>query len=30
MIPIVGFFSGLVVFWVGLGALALQMFSKDN
>jgi hypothetical protein len=30
MIPVVGSLSGLVIFWVGLGALALQTFSKSE
>ena len=30
LIHIIGFFSGLVVLWIGLGALSLQMFSRSN
>ncbi len=30
MIPVVGFLTGLVVFWAGLGALTLRMFSKSD
>lgn len=30
MIPVVGALAGLVVLWVGLGALALRMFSKSE
>lgn len=30
MIPFVGFLSGLVVLWAGLGALSLRMFSKTD
>jgi len=30
LIPVVGFFTGLVVFWVGLGALVLQLFAKSE
>lgn len=30
MIPVVGFVVGMVVFFVGLGALTIQMFSKSE
>lgn len=30
MIPVVSFFTGLVVFWLGLGALTLRTFSKSE
>lgn len=30
MVPFVGFLGGLVVFWVGLGALTLRTFSKHE
>jgi len=30
LVPVIGFLSSLTVFWVGLGALTLQMFSKSN
>jgi hypothetical protein len=30
LIPVVGFLSGLVVFWAGLGALTLRLFTKPK
>ncbi len=30
LLPVVGFLAGLVVLWVGLGALTLRMFSKAD
>lgn len=30
MIPFVGFLTGLIVFWTGLGALTLQMLTKNE
>ena len=30
LIPVIGFLTGMVVLWIGLGALTLQMFSKTN
>jgi hypothetical protein len=30
MIPVIGFLTGLVVLWVGLGALTLRVFSKTD
>jgi hypothetical protein len=30
LIPVVGFLAGLIVFWIGLGALTLKVFSKVN
>ena len=30
MIPFVGFMTGLVVFWSGLGALTMQLFTKQK